>query len=60
MRRVLTISTGAVMRVLSMPATVLELYKVDNTISQVTSDNGKLFLFQNNDKIQMNSDLSSD
>jgi hypothetical protein len=43
-----------------MPATVLELYKVDNTISQVTSDNGKLFLFQNNDKIQMNSDLSSD
>lgn len=41
MKRVLTISMGAVMRVLSMPATVLELYKVKTTISSVTSDNGK-------------------
>lgn len=51
MRRVLTISTGAVIRVLSIPATVLELYKVHDTISitLTTSDNVK-WLFQINNK----------
>lgn len=42
MRRVLTISTGAVIRVLSIPATVLELHKVHDTISitLISSDSG--------------------
>lgn len=44
MRRVLTISMGAVTRVLSMPAAVLELYKEQTTVTSAGSDNGKQFL----------------